>query len=195
MAYADPEEKKRKAKEYYEKNKERIIERQLKRYNEKKESIMEQQKEYVKENKDMIRLRQNEWRHQNKEKIAEQNKKAKAKRQATSKEYRKTNAEKAREWRNKQRLELINAYGGKCTCCGETEPTFLTIDHKNGGGNKHRKNIGGYGSGGTSFYNWLKIQGYPKEDYELLCWNCNCGRSKSPDNICPHERERMEMKK
>jgi hypothetical protein len=37
------------------------------------------------------------------------------------------------------REEALTYYGKACACCGEDRVKFLTIDHTNGGGNKHRK--------------------------------------------------------
>jgi hypothetical protein len=49
---------------------------------------------------------------------------------------------KARYDRNK--VLVFAAYGGfKCACCGETEPTMLTIDHKNEDGAAFRRKIRG----------------------------------------------------
>jgi len=56
-----------------------------------------------------------------------------------------------------------------CIHCGMTDMDVLTIDHTNGGGSKHRREIG---KGGVSFHRWLKMQGYPK-GYQTLCANCN----------------------
>src|SRR5262245_47553294 len=41
-----------------------------------------------------------------------------------------------------QRLACFAHYGTECACCGETHIEFLGIDHINGGGHKHRKEIG-----------------------------------------------------
>src|SRR2546427_12448722 len=38
----------------------------------------------------------------------------------------------------KLKMELIAAYGYKCECCGESEPNFLTIEHRRGDGRQHR---------------------------------------------------------
>src|SRR5690242_9253252 len=63
-----------------------------------------------------------------------------------------------------QRLKaaVIEAYGGKCECCGETEPLFLTIDHINGNGGERRK--AGEGGGGALYFQ-LKKRGFPKDNY------------------------------
>jgi len=87
-------------------------------------------------------------------------------------------------YRQTAKADMIEAYGGKCQCCGEGEPGFLTIDHVNGNGNKHRQQLK---LGGWSFYLWLKKQGYPKGEYRLLCYNCNCSSHHLGE--CPHKRK------
>lgn len=80
------------------------------------------------------------------------------------------------------RLRVIAAYGSKCVCCGETEPSFLTIDHVNGGGKTHHKQVGF----GSNFYYWLQRNNFPQDGFQLLCQNCNHIRQYSD---CPHKRE------
>lgn len=89
---------------------------------------------------------------------------------------------KQRNWLLKG--EVMRAYGGKCACCSESALEFLTIDHVNGGGGKHRKKLGV--SAGISFYRWLRKQGFPKDEYQVLCYNCNCARGFY--GVCPHKR-------
>lgn len=102
-------------------------------------------------------------------------------------EWHRNHLEQVAVWRRrttrKVKLEVITHYGGRCACCGETEPLFLTIDHINGGGTAHRKEIGYFGS---SFYIWLRRENYP-EGYQVLCFNCNCARGLN-GGICPHEQ-------
>lgn len=82
------------------------------------------------------------------------------------------------------KLEVFEAYGGvKCACCGEHNECFLSIDHINGDGNKHRREIGR-----TSLYNWLRHNGYP-EGFQVLCFNCNHGRHIN-GGICPHKQSK-----
>lgn len=84
--------------------------------------------------------------------------------------------------------QIRNGYGNKCNCCGETNPLFLTIDHVNNDGYKHRgRNDGKYKIGSFSghYYKTIIKAGFP-EDLQLLCYNCNCGRARNK-GICPHK--------
>lgn len=81
----------------------------------------------------------------------------------------------------KRRHETIQAYGGKCVCCGETHEEFLTIDHVYGGGAKERRLYGG------CIYARLKRLGFPKDDYRCLCMNCNWSFGKW--GYCPHKEK------
>jgi hypothetical protein len=94
-----------------------------------------------------------------------------------------------REQGRMQRLaltkETFDAYGGHCVCCGETNYTFLTIDHVNGNGTQHRKELFGDRKAGIHMYRWLRTQGFPQDDYRLMCFNCNLGRQRN-GGACPH---------
>ena len=92
--------------------------------------------------------------------------------------------------KNKQNLLLkeqtIVEYGGKCACCGDKNIIFLTVDHINGNGSEHRKSIqSNYKMTGTNFYRWLRKHNYPKDNYQILCFNCNF--AKHTLGICPHQ--------
>lgn len=91
-------------------------------------------------------------------------------------------AKRHRKIRLALRHEVFNKYGGKCACCGESKHPFLSIDHINGGGKRHREEIG-LGSGGVLFYQWLKDNGFP-EGYRILCHNCN--QAMGTFGYCPH---------
>lgn len=71
------------------------------------------------------------------------------------------------------KLKTISEYGGECVSCGEKRPEFLTIDHVDGDGHWHRKNI----LKNKNFYVWLKLNNYPKDKFQLLCYNCNCSKN------------------
>src|SRR5438874_1601121 len=81
------------------------------------------------------------------------------------------------------RRDAFNAYGGpQCACCGTLVDEFLTMDHIDGGGNKHKQQIGG---GGTKLYYWLKRRNYPP-GFQVLCMNCNFAKGKY--GTCPHQK-------
>jgi len=88
--------------------------------------------------------------------------------------------QRAREATRRVKQEILSHYGGKCVCCGETTFEFLCIDHINGGGTAHRKEVGS----GTPFYRWLR-KTYPS-GYQVLCHNCN--QAKGFYGSCPHAR-------
>lgn len=82
------------------------------------------------------------------------------------------------------KVDVIDAYGGLCACCGETEVAFLTIDHVDRDGAAHRKANGV--SAGGAFYRWLKKNNYPTEPaLQVLCYNCNCASFYRDE--CPHK--------
>jgi hypothetical protein len=87
---------------------------------------------------------------------------------------------KARERNRRCRRETIEAYGGKCACCGEPTFEFLALDHVNGGGTQHRRELGNV----QKLYRWLKLNNYP-DTFRLLCHNCNSARGYY--GYCPHQ--------
>lgn len=89
-------------------------------------------------------------------------------------------AARARTANRKRRV--IDHYGGKCACCGERSIEFLSLDHIDGGGSKHRKTLGA--KFGSSMYVWAEQQGYPIM-FRVLCMNCNWARGQY--GYCPHE--------
>ncbi len=97
-----------------------------------------------------------------------------------------------RKWRSDLKNEIISEYGGKCVCCEEAEPTFLSIDHINNDGGQHRKELGA--SSGNTMYTWLKKNRFPKDNFQLLCFNCNIGK-KIAGGACPHKKQRKHGEK
>lgn len=97
------------------------------------------------------------------------------------KKYRQENKEelrlKKREYERRVREEGILEYGGKCSCCGESEAKFLTLEHLNGRSSEDRA---------TGYKAWARLKrlGWPK-GYTVLCWNCNC--AKGIYGVCPHQ--------
>ena len=86
----------------------------------------------------------------------------------------------------KLRKRVLVRYSGsipKCSCCGETEYRFLTLDHINGEGKKHRDSIKKNG-GGIFLYRWLFKQNFP-EGFQILCMNCNFAKNRHKKQFCP----------
>jgi hypothetical protein len=84
--------------------------------------------------------------------------------------------------RDKNKKIVIAHYSdgsNSCKCCGETAIEFLTVDHIEGGGSSHRKQIG------TGIIHYLLLNNLP-QGYQILCFNCNC--AKGFFGYCPHEK-------
>lgn len=95
------------------------------------------------------------------------------------------------KWRNKIKLQVIDYYSkGKmnCVCCGEDTLLFLTVDHINNNGSAERKKFTG---GGHHNYRYIIKNNFPP-GYQILCFNCNCGRSRTKNKICPHKINEKE---
>jgi len=90
-------------------------------------------------------------------------------------------------YRQKVKDETFAAYGGyTCACCGISySHEFMCIDHINGGGNKHREELGVWGD---TLHRWLKRNNYPP-GFQVLCANCN--QAKSRHKECPHQLNRQ----
>lgn len=84
-------------------------------------------------------------------------------------------------WLDKYRIHrraVIEKLGGKCSCCGEDNREFLSIDHVDGGGGQHQKAIGNLAS-------HLYRHGWKEGEYRCLCHNCNFSFGKY--GYCPHQ--------
>ena len=92
---------------------------------------------------------------------------------------------KNRRFRKSLRDDVLDTYGAICVCCGEANRGFLTLDHIDGGGGKHRKARGS----SLSVYIDVRNAGFPKDLYRILCYNCNTGRAHN-GGVCPHEEAR-----
>ncbi|MDP9475410.1 MAG: hypothetical protein M3R38_06925, partial [Actinomycetota bacterium] len=73
-----------------------------------------------------------------------------------------------RRYRRKAKDALYEIYGGRvCACCGETEELFLSFDHINEDGARHRRSIGKKSNGAgfsdlVSLHRSLRQQGFPR---------------------------------
>lgn len=108
-------------------------------------------------------------------------------------QYHQSKHERSKKLRNEasrryyRRLQktVFDHYGSKCSCCGESEQSFLSVDHKNNDGAQHRKKIGI----GHILYRWIIDNEFPTT-LQLLCCNCNMGKHRN-GGVCPHETARM----
>ena len=100
--------------------------------------------------------------------------------------WRSENPDRAKQSQKMQmkklRNEILDNYGRECACCGENRKEFLTLDHVNGNGAEHRRETRGH------TYRDLRKQGFPKDGYRILCWNCNA--SIGMYGYCPHDKEK-----
>ena len=129
-----------------------------------RDRILEQQKRWRLDNPGLAARRMRDWRLKNLD--------------------RHNQNQRNRDKRIKDKV--FNAYGGYiCNCCGETEKLFLTIDHINNDGNVHRKQLFGKSRSGRKFYEILIRENFPI-GYQVLCMNCNWGKSRNR-GVCPHK--------
>ena len=102
---------------------------------------------------------------------------------ASSARYAEKNRERINlrnnETRARLRAEVINAYGGRCSCpgCHVHHAELLTVDHVNGGAS-HRQNR----RSSRDIYAQIKRMGFPPE-FQLLCGSCNLANS--DQDACP----------
>lgn len=88
------------------------------------------------------------------------------------------------------RDQVYKGYGGKCKCCGEDNPLFLTLDHVANDGASTRKS---QGSAGANMYRWVIKNSFPP-NLQLYCMNCNFGKARN-GGVCPHEERSTAIPK
>lgn len=135
-----------------------------------------------------------EWRRKHAEELRDYSKKYYVthiiQHKQTAKLWRKANSEKIRmakkEKYNLNKVKILEAQRNynnvirnrvmghysqgtpKCLQCGFSNMNALSIDHINGDGAKHRREVGG----GYRIYLWLIRNNYP-DGFQVLCYNCN----------------------
>lgn len=94
-----------------------------------------------------------------------------------------------RKYNRQLRERVLAHYGRSCACCGESTYEFLSIDHTEGGGNKHRAEHLRH-KGGNLQVRWLIKNNFPP-GFRTLCHNCNnaIGWYKN----CPHQLGKLVM--
>jgi len=89
------------------------------------------------------------------------------------------------------RKQVISNYGGRCAVCGETNLSFLCIDHINNDGAEHRDEICGNRRSNITVYWWLKRNDFPP-GFQVLCWNHNWLKHLEHTRINNKHTERCE---
>lgn len=95
------------------------------------------------------------------------------------------------------RMEVLRHYCGgephcQCPGCDIKRIEFLTLDHIRNNGAAHRREIAkkhGRNAGSGTVFLWIKRNGFPP-GFQVLCYNCNCGKQYSGKGKCPHEIEK-----
>lgn len=142
----------------------------LKKYQDShREQILETQRRYRETNKERISNQTKKRRQEDPERFRENARRAYIKHKDKKAEYQHT-------LRKKYKDLFLEMYGGACSCCGETVPDFLTIEHKKGQEKATRRT-------GLVAYRDAAKEHRP-DLYDVLCWNCNC--AKGHLGYCPH---------
>lgn len=128
-----------------------------------------QDKEYRERNKDKVKAHKHEYYLENRDDIIE-------KVCLYAKENRIAHNLRGKKAKEKCKLGVFSAYCDdvvKCKNCTEDDIGILTIDHIDGNGADHRREIQGKnnGGGGSNFYRWLKKNNYPT-GFQVLCFSC-----------------------
>jgi hypothetical protein len=80
----------------------------------------------------------------------------------------------------KLKLEFLEAFDHRCSCCGEMHPDFLSLDHVQDDGAEHRrKNVNC-----QQIMRQARREGWDKTKWDCLCMNCNF--AKGHYGGCPH---------
>jgi hypothetical protein len=186
-----PEERERRLayyREYY------YAHRELKRAQHKASEDLndEERRAYREANKERIRITNQRWWSEHPEKRREYAAKWRA-------ENRELSRARDRERYARVRRAMIAAYGGCCACCGETELAFLTLDHTNGDGAAHRREVSSGDARHAQRWSQKKIikqlylAGWPNDDgrFRILCFNCQFGVMRPGG--CPHQTSCSEL--
>lgn len=163
-------------KEYYRKNKNRILRRMYEHNETIRTDIRERVRKYREKNREEINRKHRELYHRRIEHEHERSRKKYLRFKDRIQVYRKTRSDIIKRFA----IAYYSDGTYSCNCCGENMYGFLTIDHINNDGALHRKVEKRY----TNVYHWLRNNLYP-DGFQVLCYNCNC--AKQFNRGCPHQ--------
>jgi 5-methylcytosine-specific restriction endonuclease McrA len=153
-----------------------------------KEKVKEYNKKYYSEHREQLLPKMIErtkiWAKKNKDYVNKYSRELRRKQIENEGKSRNSLASKLNRQRNKK--EVIEKMGGKCTCCGETEIDFLTMDHVNNDGAQHRRDAKIGKRGGGDIWRYVRDNNYPP-DFQILCFNCNYSKFLG-GGTCAHKR-------
>ena len=95
--------------------------------------------------------------------------------------------QRVRVYTENLRNKVVSYYSkgtNSCACCGEKEYNFLTLDHINNDGAEHKRFLKTRST--RNIYIWIIKNNFPPI-FQILCFNCNCGRYYRTNNVCPHQ--------
>ena len=144
-----------------------------------KEAVNEARRAYYAQHQEEEKLRRREYHQLNTEKEASAQAAWYRRQKIADPNFMQHKRDLRNAYTRKLRAEVLQHYGGKCACCGETEPKFLALDHIAGDGKQHRK------VRGSEFYRQVRNERFPVS-LQLLCHNCNL--AKGFYGICPHQK-------
>lgn len=108
-----------------------------------------------------------------------QTEKGKKIRKESIKRYKKNHPDRVRKQENKRRkdrrLQVLEHYScspPKCVMCGFDDIRALQIDHINGNGRDHRRQLGRRAGGSDIIIDFIIKNNYP-DGFQILCANCN----------------------
>lgn len=183
--------------EYYLKNKERVLAKNREYALEHRPEVLAWNRQYHQDHKETANAKRREhwlshkeqndetrrkWATENKKHLSEKNK-----------IYRIENHDEViaygKNWRLRLACDVKDFLGGSCECCGEQEFEFLALDHRNNdGGGMNRHNYKDYTAVWDAWHNGTFEEA--KKKYQLLCHNCNWSKHRGK-GVCRHKRESL----
>ena len=89
----------------------------------------------------------------------------------------------------RERVAVIEMYGGRCEFCGCSQYEYLTLDHVQGDGKAHRAEIA---SRYRTVYDYLLRENIVDHArFRLLCWNCHMAWTRY--SVAPGKEELHDM--
>lgn len=157
------------------------------KYQTNKIKIIARNRAYVKRNPELVKARKIRYRIANQERLY-----------ADKKVYRAVNSERIKFIKRRRSLDIrtrvISHYSEgtmECAHCKINDFRFLCLDHKDGGGNVHRRTSGELR--GKAVYFWAMKNNFP-DIFRVLCYNCNFLQTLKPTKETSFIRYRLRIK-